>query len=110
MKKVKQFRFYGDGNASNFPSNLTKATLLSGNLFDKIAISQLGIQGRPNTCFYLNDSVYPILLGETGIYELDLQDRGTITSIAFVDNDAFKKYDNGKDRILIDIVFESTGG
>ena len=72
MKQIKQYRYYGKGNANTYPSDLDDAKLTSGNLFDGIAISQLGIQGRPNTCFYLNDSVFPIVLGETGIYELDL--------------------------------------
>lgn len=109
MKKVKQFRYYGNGNTLNEPGGMLKTVLTSGHLFDGIAISQLGIQGRPNTCFYLNETAYPIILGDTGIYELDLQDRGTITSIAFVDNDAFKHYETG-DRLLIDVVFEDTGG
>lgn len=109
MKQIKQYRYYGKGNANTYPSDLDDAKLTSGNLFDGIAISQLGIQGRPNTCFYLNDSVFPIVLGETGIYELDLEDRGTITSIAFVNNEAFKRYSTG-DRLLIDIVFEKKGG
>jgi hypothetical protein len=40
------------------------------------SISQLGIQGRPGTSFYLNGSTLPIVLGETGIYEIDLQNYG----------------------------------
>lgn len=109
MKQIKQFRYYGNGSNDNEPQGMLKTVLTSGKLFDKIAVSQLGIQGRPNTCFYLNESAYPIILGETGIYELDLQDRGTITSITFASH-TLDKYEFTGDRLLIDVVFESTGG
>ena len=95
---------------NNYPSSLTFAQLVSGNIFrDLGVVTHLGIQATPGTLFYLNNSKNPISVGTTGIYELDLQDRGTITSIAFVDNDAFKHYETG-DRLLIDVVFEDTGG
>ena len=84
--------------------------LKSGSLFNGLAISQLGIQGKPNLTFFLNGSDFPIILGETGIYEIDLQDRGVITSIRFVDNNTLKSYDGRGDRLLIDIVFETKGG
>jgi hypothetical protein len=49
--------------------------------------------------FILNGSDYPITLGETGIYEIDLEDRGFIHSISFLDssdiNSPFKKYQKG---------------
>ena len=109
MKQIKQYRYYGAKNPKTFPTNLDNEKLTSGDLFDGLAISQLGIQGRPNTKFVLNKSEFPIVLGETGIYELDLENRGTITSIAFINDDTFKKYSSG-DRLLIDIVFEQTGG
>jgi hypothetical protein len=35
-------------------------------------IVQLGIQSVPGTKFYLNGSNNPIIIGNTGIYELDL--------------------------------------
>lgn len=108
MKQIKQYRYYGDNNNNNYPGDLTAKKLLGGTLFDGISVYQLGIQGRPNTMFYLNESSFPIVLGETGIYEIDLQDRGVITGIAFIDNDAFKKYKNGNDRLLIDIVYETS--
>ena len=48
---------------------------------------------------------------ETGIYEIDLEDRGFIHSISFLDssdvNSPFKKYQKGS-QLLIDIVYEGT--
>lgn len=109
MKQIKQYRYYGNNNSNTYPKDLSDSQLTFGNIFDGIAVSQLGIQGRPNTGFYLNDSIYPIILGETGIYEIDLQDRGVITSISFINDETFKKYSAG-DRLLIDVVFEQKGG
>ncbi len=107
MKRIRQFRYSGDNSTENSSSSITKDALVFGNIFQSYnTISQMGIQGRPGTSFYLNNSEFPIVLGETGIYEIDLQDRGTIHSIGFVDNSAFKYYTTFGDRLLIDIVYE----
>lgn len=106
MKQIKQFRYYGDGHASNYPANLTKAKLVNTNIFGEYSsITQLGIQGREGTTFYLNKSTYPIIIGETGIYEIDLENYGYITGIRFSES-SLKAYDTGSDRLLIDIIFE----
>jgi hypothetical protein len=41
----------------------------------------LGIQGPDGLKFYLNSSSSPIAIGETGIYELDLEGIGRISAI-----------------------------
>lgn len=106
MRKIKQFRYSGDSSKDN-SGDTSKQALVFGNIFQNYnTISQMGIQGRPGTSFYLNNSEFPIVLGETGIYEIDLQDRGTIYSIGFVDNSAFSYYSTLGDRLLIDIVYE----
>lgn len=121
MKAIRQFRYYGgwhDQNnekakANNFPAGSDfPERLVRGNIFsDYSAITKLGIQGRPGTSFRLNDSQYSIFIGETGIYEIDLEGYGQIFSIQF-DGPSLEWYDNeGKgDRLLIDIVFEGEGG
>ena len=84
---------------------------VGGNIFQEYsAITQLGLQGRPGTVFYLNDSQYPIVIGETGIYEIDLEGYGQIFRIKF-ESSSLKWYDeDGKgDRLLIDIIFEGSG-
>ena len=102
--KIKQFRYSGDNSSDS--SGIKKDTLIFGNIFDNYnTITQMGIQGRPGTSFYLNNSEFPIVLGETGIYEIDLQGRGTIHSISFVNNSAFQYYATLGDRLLIDIVY-----
>ena len=102
---IRQFRFYGDGNANNYPKDLTATELTTGNIFNGLgSISQLGIQGRPGTTFYLNGQLFPIVLGPTGIYEVDLKNSGQIYSIRF-GKDFFKDYQAGE-RLLIDFVYK----
>lgn len=84
-KKIMQFRFYSNDNRiQNQPSNISMATLVRGSVFaNYLPITQLGIQALPGTKFYLNNSTSPILIGSTGIYELDLEGISAITDLRF---------------------------
>ena len=109
MKQIKQFRYYSSKNANNYPAlgNYFK-TLSTGNIFASHGnISHLGIQAIPGTKFYLNDSPNPIIIGATGIYELEMGKLGHIFAIRF-DAETLVWYDapGNTARILIDIVFE----
>lgn len=111
MKRIMQFRYAGDGALNNSPASgsnaITAEKLKFKNIFQGYdEISQLGIQGEPGTAFYLNNSDYSIVLGETGIYEIDLQERGTIHSIGFIANRAFDTYTSGNNQLLIDIIYD----
>lgn len=104
--RIKQFRFYKDGSNKNYPGGLTKDDLVSGNAFvDCGSIYQLGIQTSPGTKFYLNDSG-PIIIGITGIYELELH-QTTIESLRF-DKESIAFINEGDSSYLIvDILCES---
>lgn len=110
-----QFRYHGNRHPDNYPENLSENTLINGTLFNSSAhgtysnISKIGIQGRPGVRFYLNSSVYSIEIGETGIYELDLEGYGIITSIKFDDSIGTFYSGENNDRMLIDIVYEEGG-
>ena len=109
MKLIRQFRYYGDGDARNYPITLNKNDLVYNNIFAGYgSITQLGIQGRPNTTVFLNGQDFPIVIGETGIYEIDLQNYGQIYSIRFT-SESLSEYSIGKDRLLIDIIYEGSG-
>lgn len=85
-KNIMQFRYYGDSNKQNYPSNpkLTKGQLGSGSAFSSYyPITQLGIQALPGTKFYLNNGLTPIIIGVTGIYELDLEGLSQINHLKF---------------------------
>lgn len=84
MKKIMQFRYWNDNNSFNSPSTLTGDDLASGSLFSTYgSISALGVQGPPGLKFYLNNGDYPIIIGNTGIYQLDMNGVNKITSISF---------------------------
>lgn len=84
VKKIAQIRYYGDGDTKNYPSDVAYRKLVSGSIFsDKLPIVQLGIQTLPGQKFYLNNSTSPIIVGTTGIYELELDGVTEITAIRF---------------------------
>ena len=106
MKLIQQFRYYGKNDANNYPSKDLNGILTAGTLFKNYSkISHLGIQGVPGTRFYLNYSIYPIEIGLTGIYELDLGESGLIHAIKF-DSTTLNTYDDNNNKLLIDIVYE----
>lgn len=111
-----QFRYYGYEDKNNYPPNDVLPNmygkLVSGNILrDYGIVSHLGIQGIPGTEFYLNDGQHPIYIGDTGIYEIDLEDRGQISRIRFSEKSLSKYEDEDYDevRLLIDIVYEGAG-
>ena len=66
----------------------------------------LGIQSLPGTKFYLNNAQEPIIVGYTGIYELDLEGSIEITKITF-DLYSLQLINNLNDGILlVDIIYE----
>ena len=87
-RKIRQIRYYGEGlNSKNYPSDVNMSKLITGTAFknnnQNVLITQLGIQTLPGTKFYLNDSTNAIIVGNTGIYELDLEGISTINLIKF---------------------------
>lgn len=110
-RKIKQFRYYGEqtNNApiNNFPSNITPRNLISGSIFaDNTPIIQLGIQALPGTKFFLNGNVYPVIIGNTGIYELDLKGQGEITALSFDAKSINIIKNNPNAYLIVDIIYE----
>ena len=102
---VKQFRYYGENNTKNYPAETTYAALAAGNIFQNYgAVTQLGIQARQDCKFYVNNSPNPIMIGVTGIYELDLEGLGSISSIRFDRTDLAAASETNP--IMIDIIYE----
>lgn len=121
-KAIHQFRFYTDSSTEsrNEPSGkeytdiggmeaFSKGTLFDGSVEGSskyIPIFQLGVQTIPGTRFYLNDGVDPIIIGSTGIYELDM-DNGVEISKMTVDIDSLKKISEMQNGyLIIDIIYE----
>ena len=111
-KEVKQFRFYDERNSGgkNYPSDLRYRTLASGSAFaDYMPITQLGIQALPGTMFYLNNSNNPIIIGYTGIYELNLEGMAEITALRFDGNSLNAINSNANSYLIVDIIYEGEG-
>ena len=103
--KIMQFRYYGEKVSNNQPSNISASNLASGHIFSGyLPITQLGIQTLPGTKFYLNNSIYPVVIGSTGIYELDLKGMTQITEIHFDKRSLNLINENNNAYLIIDII------
>ncbi len=110
-KYVQQFRYYNEGNTKNSPNGSFRRAFVNGSVFSKyMPVIQLGIQALPGTKFYLNHSNKPIIIGYTGIYELNLEGLTTIESIEF-DNISLKTInDHDNASLIVDIIYEQNEG
>ena len=72
-KNVEQVRYYGDNNKTlNWPEGISRKDFVSGEVFKgKYPIRQLGIQAPAGTKFYVNNNLNPIIVGNSGIYDID---------------------------------------
>lgn len=105
-KRVKQIRYYADNSNNNY-GNPTYRNLISGSLISNfVPILQLGIQTLPGTKFYLNGSNNPIIVGNTGIYELNLQGLTEINSLQFDASSLSLIANNNNAYLIIDIIYE----
>ena len=108
-KKIMQFRYYSDSNTSkNQPSSAGMAYYVKGSVFNNYyPIVQLGIQALPGTKFYLNNSLTPITIGSTGIYELDLDGLSAITNLRFDYASMNAINENSNAYLIVDTISES---
>lgn len=109
-KHIMQFRYYNDeqGN-NNQPEDLNAESLNKGTIFAKyLPFTQLGIQALPGTRFFLNDNIEgPIIIGSTGIYELELEGISKINSLKFDSKSLKLIADNPNAFLIIDVIYES---
>lgn len=113
--KVTQYRYYKAGHDNNWPLDGTSQKFCRGDIFlETLPILQLGIQTMPGTKFYVNTGDDPIIIGSTGIYELDLQNKTEISSLRFgseifdiIDGNPEKNIQpNPNAYLIVDIVYE----
>lgn len=106
-KKIKQFRFYSEGDSRNWP-NVSIEKYQNGEVFSEekiFPISQLGIQGAPGTKFYLNGSIYPITIGISGIYDLDIKNGSRITGLCFDETSLSRINSAGTGYLIVDVLY-----
>lgn len=107
-KYVNQVRYYGDGNSKNSAGNVNYRTLQSGSVFhNTLPIVQLGIQTLPGMKVYINNHTNPIIVGQTGIYELNVDGISYITDLRF-DGQTLTTINNKTNNayLIVDYIYE----
>ena len=124
-KAIGQIRFFGDTNTylnhsesntiyrsmdENEPNGLTSLDLSSGAAFNKYiengGIVQLGVQSLPGTKFNINTNLDPIIIGASGMYELDLTDSSAnISSLTFEDDSLEYITNNPDGYLIVDFIY-----
>lgn len=80
-QSFKQFRYFGKNSSYN---NVTENALVNGTFItDGASITQLGVRALPGTRFYLNGGTNPVIVGFTGLFEIEFTEGGSISSIRF---------------------------
>lgn len=112
-KHIKQFRFFNNTSAKNYPLTgtipISQNSLYRGDVFNGYTpIIKLGIQSLPGTTFYINDPIKenPIVIGYTGIYELDLEGIADISTLSFNSESLKRINDVPQGYLIIDIVYD----
>lgn len=123
-KYITQIRYYGDGDERNSSKDVSSTSLVKGTIFRKYSpITQLGIQTSPTfeymegdtkkvvrPSFYVNGGADSVQIGRTGIYELDLDGIGSISSLAlaqdFITAIIECNKQGGQAHVMIDLVYE----
>lgn len=129
-KKLKQFRLYDaptlitnldgepvldeDGKYTydttycyrNSPQEATLDQWNTGEVFSAVyPIAQLGIQAIPGTKFYLNGSTRPIVVGASGIFDLDIKNGARVTGLGFSRQSLRNITESGTGYLLVDVLY-----
>ena len=104
-KKIKQLRYYGDGHINTYPIELLKDNLVAGSYkYIPPSIIALGIQTSPGVKFYLNDSSDAVIVGASGIFEIDLNDNCEINFLHF-DEKSIESIIENETYLILDIIY-----
>lgn len=107
-KKIEQYRYYGDKESKNQPESLdlTQLENINGGIVFNYPVLQLGIQTLPGTMFYLNGNKNPVIIGSTGIFEIDLEGLVEILKISFNTQSLDIINSNPNGYLIIDVLYE----
>ena len=111
-RKIEQIRYYSEDEKNrNQPKGLKMNKLVSGSVFSgKYPIVQLGIQSLPGVKFYLNHGTSPIVLGYTGIYDLELDGMTEINHLSFAAESMNLINQNPDSYLIVDFIYEDEEG
>lgn len=106
-KKVGQVRYFNNGAKQNQPSGLSHQDLRTGVPFKNKTIVQLGIQGLPGMQIQIGQaSDSPVVIGSTGVYELNVEGLTSIDFINIPTNSLRMIESNPNAYIIIDYIYE----
>lgn len=114
---IKQFRYFGTKNTEQNQLTINNHINSLDDIENKDFLSELspikkiGIQTMPGVKFYLNNEDDPIIIGASGIFELDLLNTSaSITQLIF-DQDSLKNINNAPGGyLIIDVIGNYSGG
>lgn len=107
MRKVGQFFYSGSENLKT--SDESERIRITEEIAFNAPIIQLGVQAPPGFKFYVdNDDNYPIEVGSTGIFEIELKDGIQITDITF-DRSELDIINQSKNSLylIIDVIYDA---
>ena len=105
MKKFQQI-IYCNADSEENSSGVTAEKLRTGEMFRGRTFSQLGIQAPPGTKFYVNGGANPVIIGYTGLFQIDLTTGCAITDLRFDEKSiAFIEQNDGL-YLIVDMAFE----
>lgn len=109
MAKIAQFRYYQNGNPNNYPTDWVWDHFCADQSFrDFNPIHQLGIQTLPGTRVYINQSTNPVIIGGTGIFEINCDNTTAIISSLRFDQESMRTIaDDPNAYLIVDIVYGS---
>lgn len=109
--RITQFRYYAEDNENNYPLENSWASYCTQETFKKYSpITQLGIQALPGTRFYINSGITPIIIGSTGVFELNVTNTAASITGLRIDQasmETIKNLPNGY--LIIDLVYGEQG-
>lgn len=109
--KVKQFRYYNEGNENNSPVNGTMTDFITGDVFNAVTpILQLGVQTIPGAKVVFNEATDYVIIGSTGIFELDLKGQTFISRLQFQKETMELIRDNDSAFLIVDVIYEDGEG
>lgn len=109
MRKIEQARYYSYNDTErNQPKDVTMMNFVSGAVFkNKYPIIQLGIQTMPGVKFYINNSVEPIIIGSSGVYDIELDGIAEINQLSFDAESMNTIRNNPGNYLIVDYIYES---
>lgn len=106
QQSFKQIAYYKANSARNYPEELDRYSLINGSAFSGLyPIIQLGVRALPGTKFYLNNGETPVIVGYSGLFNIDLGENSFINALTFDEESLSSIESNDSAYLIIDIAY-----